>query len=183
MLTNLLDRINPRLNIAAEEAVRTEIPRCDEWTALNLNDILVRIIAIVSGYIFLGPDLCRNEEYISLSTGYTVDAFTCVSILAALPSWLRHIAKWAVPHYYRIGAYRRRVRNFLRPIIRDRRTAMSNPGYVAPDDLLQWTINKADRWPEIKSDDDIAQMQLRLSLAAIHTTSTTTTALYVSRSA
>lgn len=177
-LTTSLNRINPRLGVAAEEAVRTEMPTCDDWTALNVNDILVRIIAIVSGYIFLGPDLCRNEEYISLSTGYTVDAFTCVFILAALPSWLRHVAKWAIPHYYRIGAYRRRVRKFLRPIIRERRTAMSKPGYVAPDDLLQWTINKADKWPEIKSDDDIAQMQLRLSLAAIHTTSTTTTALF-----
>lgn len=177
MLTTWLDRINPRLGVAAEEAVRTEMPTCDEWTALNVNNILVRIIAIVSGYIFLGPDLYRNEEYISLSTGYTVDAFTCVSMLAALPSWRRHIAKWTIPHYYRIGQYRRRVREFLRPIIRERRTAMSKPDYVAPDDLLQWTMNKADKWPEIKNDDDIAQMQLRLSLAAIHTTSTTTTAL------
>jgi cytochrome P450 len=139
--------------------------------------MLVRIIAIVSGYIFLGPEHCRNEEYISLSTGYTVDAFTCVFILSALPTWVRHIAKWAIPHYYRIGNYQRRVRKFLGPIIQERRAAMLKPNFEAPDDLLQWTINKAHKWPEIKSDDDISQMQLRLSLAAIHTTSTTTTAL------
>lgn len=165
------------MGVAAEEAVETEIPACKEWTALNLNDKLVRIIAIVSGNIFLGPDLCRNEEYIAISTGYTVDAFTCIFILAALPSWLRHFAKYLIPHYYRIGAYRMRARKFLKPIIKERRDAESNPGYDAPDDLLQWTINKAHKWPEMKSDNDIAQMQLRLSLAAIHTTSTTATAL------
>lgn len=165
------------MGIAAEEAVASEMPECEEWTALNVNDKLVRIIAIVSGYIFLGPELCRNEEYISLSTGYTVDAFTCVFILAALPSWLRHFVKFLVPHYYRIGAYQRRVRKFLKPIIEERRAAAASPDYVAPDDLLQWTMNKAHKWPEMKSDNDIAQMQLRLSLAAIHTTSTTATAL------
>lgn len=157
--------------------MKSEFPACEDWTALNVNDMLVRIIAIVSGYIFLGPELCRNEEYISLSTGYTVDAFTCVFILSALPPWLRHIAKWAIPHYYRIGSYQRRVHKFMTPIIRERRAAMLSPDYEAPDDMLQWTINKAPKWPEIKSDNDISQMQLRLSLAAIHTTSTTTTAL------
>jgi hypothetical protein len=153
------------------------MPACEDWTAVNVNAVLVRIIAIVSGYIFLGPELCRNEEYMRLSCGYTVDAFTCVMILRALPTWVRGIAKWFIPHYYRIGDYRKRVRNFLVPIIKERRDALSKPGYEAPDDLLQWTINKASRFDEIKSDDDIAQMQLRLSLAAIHTTSTTTTAL------
>ncbi|RDW87979.1 hypothetical protein BP6252_00011 [Coleophoma cylindrospora] len=176
-LTTSLNRINPLLGIAAEEAVASEMPACEDWTAINVNDVLVRIIAIVSGYIFIGPELCRDEEYISLSTGYTTDAFTCVFILAAIPPWMRHAAKWVIPHYYRIGSYQRRVRKFLGPVIRERRAAMLKPDYQAPDDLLQWTMNKAHKWSEIRSDDDISQMQLRLSLAAIHTTSTTSTAL------
>jgi cytochrome P450 len=153
------------------------MPACEDWTAVNVNKVLVRIIAIVSGYIFLGPELCRNEEYMQLSIGYTVDAFTCVFILRSLPVFMRPIAVWFIPHYWRIGKYRRRVRKFFLPIIRARREAMTKPGYEAPDDLLQWTINKASKFDEIKSDNDIAQMQLRLSLAAIHTTSTTGTAM------
>lgn len=177
ILTVLSDRINPLLGIAAAEAVESEMPACEDWTALNVNDVLVRIIAIVSGYIFLGPELCRNEEYMKISIGYTVDAFTCVFILRALPMWIRPIAVYCIPHYYRIGAYKKRVRMFLGPIIKARKQAMLKPDYEAPDDMLQWTLNKAHKWDEIKSDDDIAQIQLRLSLAAIHTTSTTSTAL------
>jgi choline dehydrogenase len=128
----------------------------------------------VSGDIFLGPELCRNEEYMFLSIRYTVDAFAGIYRLKMWRRWLRPIGVYFVPEIKTIEDHRRRVKNFLRPIIRARRDAMSKPGHKAPDDLLQWTLNKAPKFEhEIKSDDDIAMMQLRLSLAAIHTTSNT----------
>jgi cytochrome P450 len=153
------------------------MPTSEDWTEVTISKNLVRIIAIVSGYIFLGPDLCRNEEYMDLAIGYTIDAFTCVAIIRMVPDWMRSFVIYIVPHYWRIGRYRRRVRDFLLPIIRARKAAALEPGYEAPDDLLQWTIKKAPRFEEIRSDNDIAQMQLRLSLAAIHTTSLTATSV------
>jgi hypothetical protein len=46
-VTNWPDKINPPLGVALGEAVRTEILTCEKWTVLNVNCILVRIIAIL----------------------------------------------------------------------------------------------------------------------------------------
>jgi hypothetical protein len=109
-----------------------------------------------------------------LSIRYTIDAFTGVAKLNLWPTRIRWIGTFFVPELKKIKEYRGRVCKFLGPIIKERREAMKKPGFEAPDDLLQWSLNKAPKFEdEIRSDDDVAIMQLRLSLAAIHTTSTT----------
>jgi len=146
---------------------------CPEWTKLPFFESLLRVVAIVSGDIFLGRELCRNEEYLHLSISYTIDAFTGVAKLKQWRPWLRAIGVYFVPEMRIIENHRKRVKKFLAPIIKERRELMVN-GSELPDDLLQWTLKKASKFPEeMRSDDDIAFMQLRLSLAAIHTTSTT----------
>jgi hypothetical protein len=108
-----------------------------------------------------------------LSIRYTVDAFSGIFRLKTWRKWLRPIGVYFVPEMKIIEDHRRRVKKFLGPIIRERREMMTKGGEV-PDDLLQWTLNKSSKFPEeIRNDDDVAMMQLRLSLAAIHTTSTT----------
>ncbi|QDS73163.1 hypothetical protein FKW77_002128 [Venturia effusa] len=167
------DRINPRLAKTAEEAVATEIPNCPEWTKVPFFQCLLNIVAIVSGDIFLGPEMCRNEEYMKLSVGYTLDAFAGIHKLKQWRKWMRPIGRYFVPELKVANAYRSRSNKFLGPLIKQRR-AMIEQGADLPDDLLSWTMRKTSKFPEeIKSDDDIAFMQLRLSLAAIHTTSNT----------
>lgn len=130
-------------------------------------------MAIVSGEIFLGPELSRNEEYMHLSIRYTVDAFTAIFKVKMWRKWLRPIGVYFIPEIKNIEDHRRRVKVFLGPVIKKRRDMMAR-GDELPDDLLQWTLNKTGKFPEeMRTDDDVAMMQLRLSLAAIHTTSTT----------
>jgi hypothetical protein len=178
-LTPASARINPILSVATTDAVESEMPACEDWTALNVNNILLRIVAIISGYIFVGPKLCRDPVYLDLSINYTVDAMMTLKEVRETPEWLRPIAIYFMTYYRRYRGYRTRVQKFLDPIIKARKADMANPppGYEAPDDLLQWTINKAPRFDEMKSDTDIAQMQLRISFAAIHTTTATTTSM------
>jgi ent-kaurene oxidase len=108
-----------------------------------------------------------------LSIGYTVDAFTGIFKLKMWKKWLRPLAVYFVPEMKIIEDHRKRAKKLLGPIIKERREMMEMEGEL-PDDLLQWTLKKTAKFPEeMKSDDDVAMMQLRLSLAAIHTTSTT----------
>ena len=46
-------------------------------------------------------------------------------------------------------------------------------GLEVPDDMLQWMLAKSDQYG--LDDDDMSEIQLNLSLAAIHTTTATTT--------
>lgn len=108
-----------------------------------------------------------------LSIGYTVDAFTGLYKLRMWRKWMRRIGRYFVPEFKLANDYRARTKKFLGPVIKQRRFMMEH-GAELPDDLLQWTLKKTSKFPEeMKSDDDVAYMQLRLSLAAIHTTSTT----------
>lgn len=86
---------------------------------------------------------------------------------------MRPVGRFFVPELKLANEYRARAKKFLGPVIKERRSMIEDAAEL-PDDLLQWTLKKTSKFPEeMKSDDDVAFMQLRLSLAAIHTTSTT----------
>lgn len=157
-----------------EKTVDEVLGPCDDWTSQVTYNKILRIVAIVSGRIFLGPDLCRREEYIYASTMYTVDLFKAVGKLKSWHSSLRPIAQYFIPELKTVFEHRRKAREFLFPIIRERKEAMKN-GSELEDDMLQWMLNKAES--NGVSDDRLAELQLSLSLAAIHTTTMAVTDL------
>ncbi|RDI78034.1 hypothetical protein Vi05172_g12015 [Venturia inaequalis] len=172
-LTVALNRINPRLSETAEESVATEMPPCSEWTQVHWYKIILNVIATVSGDIFLGRELCRNEDYMKMAVGYTVNAFTGINKLRLWWKPLRIIGRYFVPELRLTNKLRANTKKFLAPIIRQRR-AMLEQGVEVSDDLMTWSLRKIHLFPgEMKSDDDVAFMQLRLSTAAIHSTSLT----------
>lgn len=170
-------RINSRLGKEVDQSVKTELPPCDEWTPVRINEILLRVVAIVSGHIFLGPELCRREEYLHASINYTIDVFAAVRALKKWPKIIRPAARYFTPQLNRIKEHKEKARQFLMPIIHERKTMMAH-GQEMPDDMLQWMLNKSGDY-NVQDDAEIASMQLTLSMAAIHTTSMTATHMYV----
>lgn len=139
-----------------------------------INQRLLRIVAIVSGHIFLGPELCRREEYLHASIDFTVDVFAAVRALKRWPKILRPVAaRFFTPQLDRVKDHRVKAKEFLVPIIQQRK-AMMKQGAEMPDDMLQWMLDKSDSH-NVKDDAEMAFMQLTLSMAAIHTTSMTAT--------
>lgn len=167
-------RINPRLWEEVVSAISTEIPQCEnEWTPVVISGVLVRIIAVVSGSIFFGPDLCREEEYMDCAVKFTMDLVMASAVLKRIPSWLRSIAaEYLVPQAKLVRGHRRRMKRFLEPVIEARRKFLGDgkDGGERPDDLFQWMLEKAaDKG--ITGAGDLTDMMLLLLLAAIHTTS------------
>ncbi len=149
-----------------------ELGPCEDWTPHVVYTKLLRVVAIISGTIFLGPDLCRREEYLHASINFTVALFTAISKLKRWPSWTRWIGQYFVPELRLVFEHRKKARQFLAPVIKERRRMMA-AGEDLPDDMLQWMLNKSDEFKV--SDATMADLQLSLSLAAIHTTTFTTT--------
>lgn len=133
---------------------------------------LLRIVAIVSGNIFLGPELCRREEWVNSAITYTVDMFTGIGKLKQWSPWTRFIGQYYVPELKSVSEHRRKCREFLAPVIAERRQQMKK-GAQMPDDMLQWMMNKSADYKLV--DDELSLIILNLSLAAIHTTTLTTT--------
>ncbi|KAF1815691.1 cytochrome P450 [Eremomyces bilateralis CBS 781.70] len=177
-LTPGLVRIIPRVAIEVARTIDNELPATDSWTAHNIYDKLLRIVAISAGSAFLGPESCHSEEWIQSAVGYTIDVVTGAVILKLFPSFLRPLAAKFVPAIKRVDRHRAGISRMMVPIIRERKEKANTPGYEKPDDMLQWMLDKAPEYG-IENDEEMAYVQLGVGLVSIHsTTSTATQALY-----
>lgn len=155
----------------------SETPPCAGWTEVNVHQLLIKIVTIVSGWQFVGPDHCRTKDYMDLASNYAMVAFGGPVLLQMFPKWSRRAAAHVLPPVRKVWSYHRRIAKLLGPTVRARREAMEG-GKEVPNDMLQWMLKNAHRFPdEIRSDDDIARVQLSLSAVSIHTTVLTATAM------
>ncbi|KAI0887803.1 cytochrome P450 [Annulohypoxylon maeteangense] len=172
-LTRSLVRINPRLSDETARTIRENLPESsDEWTSVVAYQTMLTIVATISGAIFIGPELCRSEDYLKASIGYTLDFINAVTKLKQWSRRWRWFGRYFTPEVDKLFAERKKAHIFLRPVIEQRRAAMA-AGHDLPDDTLQWMLNKVDEFG--LSDDNLAETQLNLSMAAIHTTTLTVT--------
>ncbi|KAH7025664.1 cytochrome P450 [Microdochium trichocladiopsis] len=172
-LTHNLPRINHLLSKEVAQTVPEYLGKHREWTRVNINEKLLKMVAIISGHVFIGPQLNRDERYLDASINYTVDLFKAAGELQKWHRLIRPIGKYFIPSVHQLHEQRRRAKEFLVPVVQKRR-ALREAGEEVPDDMLQWMIAKADKF-NVSDDGDIAETQLTLSLAAIHTTTLTAT--------
>ena len=58
--------------------------------------------------------------------------------------WTRPIGQYFIPELKRVFEHRRKAREFLKPVIEERRRLMRE-GLDVPDDMLQWMLAKSDQ--------------------------------------
>ena len=170
-------RINPLLSVEVDDTVRQEMGLCSDWTTININNVLLRVVAIVSGRIFIGPELYRKDEYVEAATQYTVELLGAQRAVKAIRPWPRPIYAPFLPEQ---KALERRVvaaNRFLQPVVQARREAAAQGENRQYDDFLGWMMNNATKF-DIKNDKEIARIQLAISFAAIHTTTMTATNVF-----
>ncbi|KAL8357235.1 hypothetical protein RB598_002190 [Gaeumannomyces tritici] len=176
-LTPALAKLNPILTEEVARAVRSEMPACPDWTDVNIYQKLLRIVAIVSGRIFLGPELCHDEAYLDAAINYTVELFNARNAVVQIKPWLRPFRAPFLPEVRQLRAREETFNAVIQPIVAARREAeRADPCYVKPDDMLQWILDGkakdvAKGAAAEMTDRELAKLQLSLSLAAIHTTS------------
>lgn len=167
-----LARLNKTLADEVAEAMTSELPQTNNWQEVNMHSKLLRIVAMSSGSVFVGPELCGTEEYLDTSINYTVDLMTTVFIISFLPAWLRPLISPILPQLRRLKRRIREADAFLGPVIAARRKAAQDPCWQRPDDMLQWMLDS----PKLREmgDEYLGRVQLGVSFAAIHTTTMTT---------
>jgi hypothetical protein len=84
---------------------------------------LVDIISQVSGRVFVGPELCRDPEYLACGTNYTVDLMIAVGAIKRLRPWLRPFLAPRLPEIQKLREWEHRARKFLEPVIDQRQNA------------------------------------------------------------
>ncbi|KAF5024599.1 hypothetical protein F66182_3362 [Fusarium sp. NRRL 66182] len=179
-LTPNLGSLTSVMKAELDIAFRKEIPDCqDEWIKVDINDILVRVIARISARIFLGPEEGRNEEWLTTTASYTKNLFITGFILRPFPRLLRPLVALMLPTYHRLHADVASARRIVARVVSSRQAAEAQRSaeQEKSTDILQWLMDEATG--DEKKVENLSQRILILSLASIHTTALTMTqALY-----
>ncbi|RKU47735.1 hypothetical protein DL546_002783 [Coniochaeta pulveracea] len=69
----------------------------DHWQTISIKNSTLDLVARTSSRVFLGEDLCRDEQWIKIAKGYTINAFTGAFKLRLVPALLRPLWQWFIP--------------------------------------------------------------------------------------
>ncbi|TGO37219.1 hypothetical protein BHYA_0102g00030 [Botrytis hyacinthi] len=162
-------------------ALDKELGTCENWTQFTVHRTFVKVVALLSGRVFVGRPLSQTEEWINISTQFTEYAVRARERVAKYPTWLRPFATPFLPEIRKIEQHKAVGAKLLRPIIEERIQRFRDGEGVDNDDeskdnqgtAVSWLM----RWSNEKKEDPLAlaQHQLSLSFAAIHTTGTALT--------
>lgn len=137
-------------------------------------DALSLIVARVTGRVFVGPELCRDADWIKASIDYDVNVGTTVIFLRMFPPFLHPLIARMLPSWWRAHNDIKTAQRVMGPVVRARKEAEARGlDYEKPQDLLQWMMDDAEGWEA--DPDSLALRQLVVNLAALHTTSMATT--------
>ncbi|RYP90191.1 hypothetical protein DL770_003727 [Monosporascus sp. CRB-9-2] len=166
------------LFLEVRREIRSHFGTSETWREVDIHKPFLNIVAIASGYVFLGPDLCRRPEFLHASIDFTEDLFRAAGTLKTWPQLLRPLGKYFVPEVQTLRDHYRSMYEFLVPIVRERRRLLLQGAGKedVPEDMLQWMVRKAYEF-DVRTDEELAENQLVLSFAAIHLTAMAATNL------
>ncbi|KAL1988856.1 hypothetical protein VTN96DRAFT_7740 [Rasamsonia emersonii] len=177
-LTKSIADILPLLQDECDYAFEKELGRPKEWTPIPVHAKMLRFVATLSGRIFVGLPLSREEEWIQASINYTRD---CMAVAYASQKWNALIRPLVVPFLPEVRKAQRDLkfaRDKMAPIVADvlkrHNSEKSEPIKAGSRGaFVSWLLN---HMPEKqKNAERVGINQMVLSFVSIHSTSTTVT--------
>lgn len=87
---------------------------------MTLKPFVLGMVARLSSRLFVGEDLCRNEEWLELSKNYTLDTFAAARVLRSWPFALRPLMAYILPEWRKIRQDVADARRILAPVVERR---------------------------------------------------------------
>ncbi|KAK6218482.1 P450 monooxygenase [Colletotrichum tabaci] len=154
-------RITPSLNHLTDEiaeetsiALKEQLGVPTDWQEAAFKPIGQNLVARLSARLFVGTQLCRNQEWLKVSTAYAVDGFVAAYALRGWHPLVRWTVSWFLPECRRLRKTVSDARRILEPVIKD---------------TIDWLLEAFDK-AGITGRWNVADAQLGLSIVAIHTT-------------
>ncbi|KAH9061886.1 cytochrome P450 [Lactarius vividus] len=149
----------------------------DDWVKVPVVETMQHVVCATSNRVFVGPSLCRNQDYLNLNLNFAVNVMKFATIFGMFPKPLKPIVARVLSN---LPSQIQQEMEFIRPMVEDRFARMEELGGDwddKPNDLLMWLMSEAKGVE--RSLEGLARRMLLVNFAAIHTTSITfTNALY-----
>ncbi|RAQ76583.1 cytochrome P450 [Aspergillus flavus] len=147
-LNTRLTQLTPLLCDEAEYAIEREVGALTDWKKFNVSNLIAAIVHRTTNRILVGKELCRNEEYLAITTKFSRSLFISGifwNFVRLGP--LRKLVAWLT-----IGLHlrdRNAAAKVLLPHVLARRQEKEAGVDVATKypDALQWTIDTAPSFP------------------------------------
>jgi hypothetical protein len=94
-----------------------EFGECKDWAAFPLYFKVLRVVAMMSGRIFVGRPLSREEEWIQSTINYTMDCVKARNAIREYPTWQRRWVTSFLPEIKKLTKHRTRGGVLLTPIM------------------------------------------------------------------
>lgn len=94
-----------------------EFGPCLDWTRFTVYFKLTRIVDLLSGRVFVGRPLSREEEWIDATIMYTFYIQKVRAIINAYPEWARRIVAPFLQELKHLQRFRKRGGELLQPIL------------------------------------------------------------------
>jgi cytochrome P450 len=171
-LTPKLNLLMPAMQAEIAYAFEQGVGACKEWTPIVPLDSVMRIIALVSGRIFVGPELNRNDEYVSTLVGFAVRNMMVTTSMRKYPAWLRPLAEHWDANVKKVNESIEVMGRLIEPLVEARHGSGKEH-----NDMLAWAMAccPPDRSTDLRWQ---AMYMLQIGTASIHVTSTTVTHLW-----
>ncbi|KAK1561294.1 cytochrome P450 [Colletotrichum navitas] len=168
-VTKLLNSVTQPLSAEAAFACDRIFGSSTEWQEHKIYDSALDLIARMSSRVFLGGNLCRNEEWLSITKTHVLNAFSTGQMLRKYPYCARFVVQWFHPRCRALRKQVSRTKSIVEPEIQRRRRLREQArqeGKPEPrfPDAIDW-FEEESKGQEYC----VAGAQLGLSLVAIHT--------------
>ncbi|KAJ0366096.1 hypothetical protein COL154_004008 [Colletotrichum chrysophilum] len=169
-LTKALTKLTKPISDEATIVLRQVMTDATDWHDFVPREEIIQIVSRLSTRVFMGEELCRDEEWLRACADYTVTAFGVGYQLGQYPRWSRPLIHWFLPSCWEVRRLLSHARQVLKPHIEKRNAKKAQA--VASGDTTA-TFDDAIEWFSqiFKDNYDPATQQITLSLVAIHTTS------------
>ncbi|KAH6674963.1 cytochrome P450 monooxygenase [Halenospora varia] len=170
-LTQQTGKLLPDLGREIEHAIKTELLDCKEWTPVTVFPKILRIVALVTGRAFVGPEMNRNEEWLHASTSFMMDVYMGGVKLRSYSHFMRPFAaRFLVTEIRRVWKHQATARRLLVPIMMSRsRAQMLEEDYEKPNDMIQWLMDNNAKQENPRPFARLAELHLLVCFAALHT--------------
>jgi cytochrome P450 len=165
-LAGLVPDILDEVRLAFDEVLGTDTKEFKEAVVF---DTVIEVVARASNRVFIGVPLCRNKKLLAIAMKWAQLMPMSASLLNQFPRFLHPVFAPVVTflnHWYA-----RKYVKIVSPEIRRRQELSRSGKGVKPNDLLQWTVDLAEKSP-LDTERDVSTIALRLlvvNFAAIHT--------------
>ncbi|KAI0996593.1 Cytochrome P450 monooxygenase [Podosphaera aphanis] len=156
-------------------ALDKELGPCEDWNSFSLYPTCAKIVSLLSGRVFVGRPLSRNQEWVDASINFTFQIVKVKNAIAKWPYWTRRFVAHRLKECRDLMKLRERGAELLKPLVDMQLSKHGNEKLYGDDGeevgtVISWILARK------KLDiEDIVIYQQNLTFAAIHTTTFTVT--------